>query len=626
MKTLFLALAFAASLAHAAPGDVDALNAGITGSYVNATAVQPDGKIIIGGIFTAVLGVPRSNIARLNTDGTLDTGFDPKANGEVFGVAVQPDGKVLFVGSFTTLQPNGGGAATSRQRIARVNADGTLDTSFDPNANLPVLRVTVQADGKVLLGGTFTTLQPNGAGAATSRQRIARVNADGTLDTSFDPKANNSVYGVAVQADGKLLLGGSFTTLQPNGAGAATSRQRIARVNADGTLDTGFVPTANDWVYCVAVQADGKVLLGGLFTTLQPNGASAATTRNRIARLNADGTLDTDFDPNANSPISSVVVQADGKVLLGGGFSTLQPNGALVATSRPRIARVNADGTLAPGFDPYALSSVRSVAVQADGKVILGGNFTSLLPNGAATLTARNFFARLVNDPATQTLTGPEATQALWQRGGSAPEVSRVSFELSTDGGASWSPLGPGNRIGTTANWQLTGLSLPASARLRARGATTGGFYNGSSGIIEQVVSLHLQQWKLTHLSDADAANDGDTDFDGLRTILEYATGGDPLVPGALPLGSAVAGKTAITFPRNTAATGVTLTVQGSDDLSTWTDLARSTAGAAMVALVGGVTVTETGAGPLLTVEVRDLYPIGDPAHPQRFLRLHAAP
>ena len=80
MKTLFLALAFAASLAHAAPGDVDALNAGITGSYVNATAVQPDGKIIIGGIFTAVLGVPRSNIARLNTDGTLDTGFDPKAN------------------------------------------------------------------------------------------------------------------------------------------------------------------------------------------------------------------------------------------------------------------------------------------------------------------------------------------------------------------------------------------------------------------------------------------------------------------------------------------------------------------------------------------------------------------
>ncbi len=66
--------------------------------------------------------------------------------------------------------------------------------------------------------------------------------------------------------------------------------------------------------------------------------------------------------------------------------------------------------------------------------------------------------------------------------------------------------------------------------------------------------------------------------------------------------------------------------MQGSDDLSTWTDLARSTAGAAMVALVGGVTVTETGAGPLLTVEVRDLYPIGDPAHPKRFLRLHAAP
>lgn len=120
--------------------------------------------------------------------------------------------------------------------------------------------------------------------------------------------------------------------------------------------------------------------------------------------------------------------------------------------------------------------------------------------------------------------------------------------------------------------------------------------------------------------------NDGDIDFDGLRTILEYATGGGPLVRGALPAAGTAAGKLTLTFPRNTAATDVTLTVQGSDNLSTWTDLARSTAGAEMLALGAGVNVAEIGAGALRTVEVRDLYLIADPAHPRRLLRLHAAP
>ena len=181
-----------------------------------------------------------------------------------------------------------------------------------------------------------------------------------------------------------------------------------------------------------------------------------------------------------------------------------------------------------------------------------------------------------------------------------------------------------------SANWQRTGLALTGNGLLRARGWTTNGYLNGDSGLIEQVTGFTfytpLQQWKLTHLGDVAAPNDGDTDFDGLRTILEYATGGDPLIPGALPAGSSVAGMTALTFPRNTAATDVTLTVQGSDNLSNWTDLARSTGGAAMVALVAGVTVNETGSGALRTVEVRDLYLTTDPAHPRRFLRLQAAP
>ena len=292
------------------------------------------------------------------------------------------------------------------------------------------------------------------------------------------------VNATAVQPDGKTILAGSFNSV------LGVPRSNIARLNADGTLDMGFDPKASSTVDSVAVQADGKVLLGGLFTTLQPNGAVAATARQYIARVNANGTLDTGFDPRANSPVYSVAVQADGKVLLGGWFTALQPNGAGAATARNRIARVNADGTLGTGFDPNADSGVASVAVQADGKVLLGGSFTTLRPNRAGAATARNRFARLVNDPATRILTVPSATQALWTRGGAAPELSRVTFELSLNGGASWTLLGAGTRVGTTANWQRTGLALPASGHLRARGATTAGQYNGSSGLIEQVAAF----------------------------------------------------------------------------------------------------------------------------------------
>jgi len=495
LRSALLALAAFLSLltapsARAAAGDLDPLNLNITGSVVFATAVQPDGKTIIAGQFTQVLGVARSNIARLNADGTLDTTFDPKANSDVLSVAVQADGKVLLGGFFSSLQPNGAASATPRNNIARVNADGTLDPGFDPKANSVVSSVAVQADGKVLLGGFFTSLQPNGAASATPRNYIARVNADGTLDPGFDPNANSFVWSVAVQADGKVLLGGRFTSLQPNGAASATPRNYIARVNADGTLDPGFDPKAGDAVYSVAVQADGKVLLGGLFNSLQPNGAASTTPRNRIARVNADGTLDTTFDPKANSDVLSVAVQADGKVLLGGTFISLQPNGAASATPRNKIARVNADGTLDPGFDPNANNAVWSVAVQADGKVLLAGEFTSLQPNGAASATPRNYFARLNNDAATQVLTAPNTAQVLWSRSGAGPELSATTFEQSTNGGTIWTALGSGTRVGSTANWQLTGLSLPSTVSIRARGRTSGGFGNGSSGLIEQVAVL----------------------------------------------------------------------------------------------------------------------------------------
>ncbi len=479
----------------------------VGGNIVFATALQPDGKFIIGGAFTSVLGVPRNNIARLNADGTLDMNFDPSALATVYTIAIQPDGKVIIGGLFPTLQPNGAPSATTRQYVARLNSNGTLDEGFDPKANNYVMNVTLQPDGKVLLGGLFTTLQPNGAPTASGRNYIARLNPNGTLDTGFDPNTNSHVYGIAVQGDGKVVIGGAFGTLQPNGAPATTARSYIARVNGDGTLDSGFDPKASSPVYCVVVQPDDKILIGGVLTTLQPNGASNATSRRYLARVNNDGTLDSGFAPTPSSVVQSIALQADGKVVIGGSFLSLQPNGATSATVRNRIARVNANGTLDTSFNPNANGVGYSVVGQADGKVLFGGVFSTLQPNGAAVSTPRNLFARLQNYPAPQTLSAPDSTQVVWARRGSAPEVFNVTFDVSTDGGDNWTSLGSGTRIGATANWQRVGLSLPPNGALRARGETHGGNYNSSSGQIEKLTIFNLDRLTLAPTLTAPATN-----------------------------------------------------------------------------------------------------------------------
>lgn len=423
-----------------------AFNAGLD-SFIRSTSVQPDGKIVIGGFFNTVASVTRNRIARLNADGTLDAGFNPDANSIVLCTAVQADGKIVMGGQFT------GVGATTRNRIARINANGTLDTGFDPNADNLVSSVAVQPDGKILIGGYFTTV------GGVGRNRIARLHADGTLDASFNPNPNGDVNSVAVQADGKILIGGGFSTV------GAIGRNRIARLNADGTLDGAFNPNVLGTVLNVAVQADGKIVIGGQFTTV------GGQARNRLARLNADGTLDASFNPDVNGAVISTVLQADGQIVIGGTFTTVG------GTARNNIARLRADGTLDPGFNPNANSSVVSVALQADGQVLAGGNFTSI--GGGS----RNYFARLLNDAASQTLTVPSAARIEWLRGGSTPEATAVSFELSSDG-LNWTALGAATRI--SGGWELIGLGLPSSGSIRARARTTGGQFNGSSGLLEQ--------------------------------------------------------------------------------------------------------------------------------------------
>ena len=208
--------------------------------------------------------------------------FDPGADRNVKALAVQPDGKIMVGGTFSTIG-GGGTGTTTRKHIARLTPDGSVDT-LNPGANDVVDALAIQTDGKIVVGGFFTTLGGGGSGTSV-RNHIGRVNPDGTLDTSFNPGANAEITCLALQADGKILVGGSFTTLGGGGTGTFV-RNRIARLNPDGTLDMSFDPGAGGGpaVICVTVQTDGKILVGGSFTTLG-GGGSGMYTRNFIGRL-----------------------------------------------------------------------------------------------------------------------------------------------------------------------------------------------------------------------------------------------------------------------------------------------------------------------------------------------------
>jgi uncharacterized delta-60 repeat protein len=372
-------------------GSIDAtFNPGAgANAIVESLAILPDGNVFLGGQFQSVDGIPRTRVARLDPFGNLDVRFvgGGSADSYVRAQVVQPDGKIVVVGEFTTF------GGLSRNRVARLNADGTIDTTFDPGAGADerIFAVALQADGKVVIGGLFTSVD------GTSRGRIARLNADGSLDTGFNPGsgADDRVVGLAVQADGRIVLGGHFTTV------GGVTRRYIARLNADGSLDNAYNPDANSPVYSLALQPDQKTVIVGDFTFV------GGQAKIRTARLNTNGTADTTYTASTDTPTHCVAILANGKIVIGGGFTFV--NG----TSRVRIAQLNSDGSLDTSFDPGAGANdfVFSLSVQSSNKVILGGQFTSV---GGQT---RNFVARLNTDGSVDTAFNPGADFRLFSTG-----------------------------------------------------------------------------------------------------------------------------------------------------------------------------------------------------------------
>jgi uncharacterized delta-60 repeat protein len=361
------------------PGSLDPdFNPGTgANALVRSVAAQSDGRIIIGGAFTQFDGYDRNYIARLNSSGSLDFGFSAGAgpNGIVSAVGLDStEGDVLLAGAFTSV--NG----SPRNRFARLTSGGATDLAQDQPTGLDAAAyaLAVQTDSKAIVGGSFLIPKPS----------LTRLRVNGSPDTSFDTGAgaNGPVFAVAMGSSGEAVAGGSFTTVD------GTGRSRVARFLSDGALDLGFIPAAvsGGSIFAVAVQADRKVVIGGDFTSV------GGQSRNRIARLNADGSLDTAFNPGsaANGTVYGIAVQPDDKIVMVGAFTSV------AGATRNRIARLSATGAVDPSFDPGlgANNIVYTLALLPGGKIIIGGEFTSV--NGFP----RNGVARLNGDTSGETL------------------------------------------------------------------------------------------------------------------------------------------------------------------------------------------------------------------------------
>jgi len=349
------------------------VGSGVNGN-VYATAIQVDGKIIIGGIFSAYNGDTLNCLARLNTDGSLDTTFHigTGANWSVYFCVIQSDGKILIGGRFSAF--NG----ISRGGIARINTDGSVDTTFNPGTGVDnmVEAVALQADGKIVIGGVFASY--NGV----AQNNIARLNTDGSLDSTFNSAgtgANGSVQCIGIQSNGAIVIGGDFTSYNSN------LIYRVARLNTDGTQDAGFtaIPGANKVVYSIAIQTDGHIVIGGAFTQFD------LQNRRGVARLDLNSVLDDvlNSDPGADQQVDAVLTEPNGQILITGKFANYND------TARSHIALLTDSGYINPAFDPGTGPNydVLCAALQTDGKIIIGGMFTTC--DGIP----RNGIARLYN-------------------------------------------------------------------------------------------------------------------------------------------------------------------------------------------------------------------------------------
>ena len=296
-------------------------------------------------------------------------------------ITQQADGKLVIGGYFTTYQ------GVSANRIVRLNTDFSIDDTFDYGTgfNAEVNAVAIQSDGKILVGGNFTSYK------GTSRNRLVRLNTDGSLDTTFSIGTGFSavVWSVVIQPDNKILVGGNFNSY------SGVSKSKIVRLNTNGSIDNTFTtPNVSSVIFDISIQTDGKILACGDFTQV-----SGSSVYNRIVRFSTGGTVDTSFVTGTFSggQFSSggyvVVAQPDGKIMLGGDFSSVS------GVSSSKIIRLLSNGSrdtsfsVGSGFTQNGASTtafVVDITPTQNAKYLISGIFDSYNGTSANAMTRLN--------------------------------------------------------------------------------------------------------------------------------------------------------------------------------------------------------------------------------------------
>ncbi len=396
-----------------------------------SSAIQTDQKIVVAGWSTDPSGNYSFAVARLNDDGTLDNTFGTNGtartfihggdstNDKAYSVAIQSDGKIVVAGYSVDTT---GGTSYAAFALARFNSNGTLDNAFGTNGTATTFisggglldegrSVSIQSDGKIVVAGlSAITITSSGFTFATGSYAlgVARFNSNGTIDNTFGTNGSTSVtaigvpllynaYSLAIESVGKIVVAGSsIDNVSGNIAFA------VARLNSNGAIDNTFGSegisgtyisggdSSDDVCNSLAIQPDGKIVVAGSSadtTSLLGNAAFA------VARFDSNGTIDTTFgthgtvrayitggdSPYGRSDIGySIAIQTDGKLVVGGTSGILAPSFA--------VARFNSDGTMDTTFgtngtvttntfstDQDIDDEIHSVAIQTDGKIVAAG-------------------------------------------------------------------------------------------------------------------------------------------------------------------------------------------------------------------------------------------------------------
>ena len=360
-------------------------------TQIQQIIIQPDGKILISGSFREVNAMKRYGIARLNANGSVDPQFKGIATNVATRqgyprckFALQPDGKIIVDSASTIRRFSSTGDTDDPAWIPQTFTRAGLGGG--PRVDGEIDTIQIAQDGKVYVGGNFDLV------GGIVRHDLVRLNSDGSVDTGFIDVQTTGDSGffysphvrrIVPLANGQILVGGNFWGI------SGTQRPALVRLNSEGSVDNTFahtgVVTSN--VGQIVIQADGKILLSG---TLRFIGPTPADERSGIVRLNADGTLDGGFHPPAEvaEGHGPCVIQQDGKYVCNGGNTVGDPTEKVAVRLHAENGGIDSTYS-APGIP----IRVFAMALQADGKLIVGGN-----SNGLTSRIGPRILARLDSD------------------------------------------------------------------------------------------------------------------------------------------------------------------------------------------------------------------------------------